>query len=166
MLADLCTKSHPQSRLAALRRMWSIEGIDTSYDPEKIPKEGLSSSDEKTSEEEKQKRIERLQNARNRKKELEEENKQLESEYFKKKEIEIYNELYAQFEKKLNKKKKEVKTKVMQKELESDSDSEIEQKQVKQTKNKKVVIEKETKHNGGYIPPASSNPTPLFRICN
>ena len=118
------------------------------------------------SEEEKQKRIERLQNARNRKKELEEENKQLESEYFKKKEIEIYNELYAQFEKKLNKKKKEVKTKVMQKELESDSDSEIEQKQVKQTKNKKVVIEKETKHNGGYIPPASSNPTPLFRICN
>ena len=118
------------------------------------------------SEEEKQKRIERLQNARNRKKELEEENKQLESEYFKKKEIEIYNELYAQFEKKLNKKKKEVKTKVMQKELESDSDSEIEQKQVKQTKNKKGVIEKETKHNGGYIPPASSNPTPLFRICN
>ena len=118
------------------------------------------------SEEEKQKRIERLQNARNRKKELEEENKQLESEYFKKKEIEIYNELYAQFEKKLNKKKKEVKTKVMQKELESDSDSEIEQKQVKQTKNKKVVIEKETKHNGGYIPPASSAPTPLFRICN
>jgi hypothetical protein len=40
MLADLSTKSHPQSRLAALRRMWSIEAIE-GYDPEKIPKEGL-----------------------------------------------------------------------------------------------------------------------------
>jgi hypothetical protein len=47
-LADLSAKSHPRSRLAALRRMWSIEGIDNNDDIEKTPK-GLSSSDERTS---------------------------------------------------------------------------------------------------------------------
>jgi hypothetical protein len=39
MLADLSTKSHPHSRLAALRRMWSVECIEESESKEKVSEE-------------------------------------------------------------------------------------------------------------------------------